>query len=440
MARKKTNLLFRSDGWVNLLKGLSGFSDVTKNTYFGDVPVLDDQELSRMWAGAGLGKKIVSRPADDMTRKWITIPNDPDGEILKELTRLKAEKKINEALKWKRLYRGSIIVMGLNDGRRLTNPAGKAKSIDWLRVYPATRISVSSLNLVTDPKSPYFEDIELFKVNKRNGGYFKVHHSRCLVFKGCPLPNSVDSLGDQYLYWGISELQSIWTDLVNYGGISQSIVNLLHECVIGKYKFDNLAQMLSEGNTAAIYTRMEVINASKSIINAVMLGAGEDYTRDSANMTGIPPMMDRFQVNLSASSEIPVTILFGRSPAGENATGESDIRMYYDTIVAKQKNVLLEPLQELVNHINSYLKVDKEPSIKFNNVWEPTQKEMVDMQKTQAESDNLYINNGTLSSEAVAESRFGGGEYSFETKLLEGEEKKIPVEKEPIPKPVEEEE
>ena len=43
---------------------------------------------------------------------------------------------------------------------------------------------------------------------------------------------------------------------------------------------------------------------------------------------------------LSAVTNIPQTILFGRSPAGENSTGDSDFENYYNYIERIQKLML----------------------------------------------------------------------------------------------------
>lgn len=48
---------------------------------------------------------------------------------------------------------------------------------------------------------------------------------------------------------------------------------------------------------------------------------------------------------LSALTNIPQTILFGRSPAGMNATGESDFENYYNFIERIQKQDVKEKPQ-----------------------------------------------------------------------------------------------
>jgi hypothetical protein len=56
-------------------------------------------------------------------------------------------------------------------------------------------------------------------------------------------------------------------------------------------------------------------------------------------------------------------------------------------------------------------------SVEFCPLSQPTQKEIVDARKVQCEIDVAYIGAGVLSQENVARARFGGDQYSFETKV-----------------------
>lgn len=431
---EKAMALNKQDGWINTLAGLGKRADKIRRSSFSDTGVLTDEQLTNLWTGEGLGKKIVAAIADDMTRNWITIGGDPSKKILKELDRLDAQSTFNLAIKWARLYRGSLILVGAEDGRELTKALGEnIKTISWLKVYPAPRVKISQENIIIDPKSEYFEDVEMFPIQRMDGTEFKAHRTRCILFKGEPVPHTgSSSISFDQRYWGLSILNSIWSRLQNYSSIEQGIANLMLEVNIGKFKLSNLAEMISENNSDALYNRMETINASKSILNAVLIGDTEDYMRDSANLTGIPETLDRFMMNLSAVCEIPVTRLFGRSPAGQNSTGESDLRNYYDKVQASQNNQLLKPLQDLVMLINKYLKVDtneedaQELTVEFNSVWEPTQEELVDMRKKQSETDKVYLDSGALDPDEIRTMRFAGG-YSFDMNLPEEDAERTPA-------------
>lgn len=53
-------------------------------------------------------------------------------------------------------------------------------------------------------------------------------------------------------------------------------------------------------------------------------------------------------LDVSGAAAIPVTKLFGRSPAGMNATGESDMANYYDSIEEQQEATLRPILDRLL--------------------------------------------------------------------------------------------
>jgi phage-related protein (TIGR01555 family) len=412
---------FKSDGWKNLIIGLGKKVDKTESTFFGHFPILDDEELTRMYMGEGIGKKIVGVVADDMTKNWIDITQDDKEEIAKELKRLKTFTEVNSSLRWARLYRGSITVIGVQDGKGLDQPLDlknlKGKEIKWLKTYPASKIQMTTNDIVKEQSSPYFEDIEVFTIQKTNGNFIKVHQSRCMVFKGETIPKDVDGTDFQNEYWGISTLQSIWKRLSNFGSIETSFINLMLELVIGKYKVEGLSNILASNNTKAVMERMEIINVSKSLLNMLIMGENEDFIRDTVNLAGVPDMFDRFMMSLSAVSEIPVTRLFGRSPAGENATGESDLITYYDMIKTKQITWLQPPLQYLVSIIALTQGSDPEKHlIEFNPVWVPTQQQLIEMRSKQAETDKIYLETGVLSQLEVRRERFLNG-YSFETSV-----------------------
>jgi hypothetical protein len=75
---------------------------------------------------------------------------------------------------------------------------------------------------------------------------------------------------------------------------------------------------------------------------------GEEFKREALSFGSIPDTLDRF-CNLFASvADMPVTLLMGQAPAGLNATGDSDIRWFYDHISHKQEEEVIPPAERLV--------------------------------------------------------------------------------------------
>jgi phage-related protein (TIGR01555 family) len=404
------------DGWMNLIAGLgSQTRDKTENTFYGIAPMFPDQELSEMYMGEGIAKKVIDVVADDATRQWITVSNDEKGRIEEQLNKINAKRAINQALKWTRLYRGAVIVM-LTNSSGFTKPISKSEQITGLRVYPASDVNILPGNIVVDPKSNRFDDVIVYPIRKKNGNVMNVHYTRCMVFKGEPAPPSSNSAGFQYDYWGLPVLQSGWARISNFAGVEKGIANLMMEFVVGKYTLNGLNQILASNSKDAlekIMNRLTIINASKSMINSVLLGDGESYDRDTASIVGASDIMEIFMMLISAVYNIPATKLWGKSPDGQNSTGESDMRMYYDNVKSVQENQEHDPLQYLVNRIATSQNMTGDYPIVFNPLWQPTEKEAADTAKIKADTQKSisdmyeqYISTGVLTPEDVQAMQF----------------------------------
>lgn len=394
----------RLDGWKNTLIGLSGSQDKTRQTDIDNYYILSDSELRNVWMGDGFGKRIASVIPDDMTRPGFTIPEDADGKITTKLGQLDWEYHFNLALKWGRLFGGGLIVIGVNDGGRLDEPLrdGRIRDIEFLRTYSRDQIEIWETDIIKDPENKRFGEPKVYNIMPREGATFQVHYTRTLVFKGEPQPKWISGKQASW-FWGVSYLQAIWDQIRNMGAISQGVANVFLELIIGKFKIKGLANMIASGNEDKVRSRMEIINASKSLINSVLLDAdAEDYTRDSANMSGVAEVIDRFMIFLSAVTGIPVTKLFGRSPAGQNATGDSDTANYYDTVDAERRFKMKKPLMYLVELVNKKLKVLPEGyTLHFNPLKQPSEKEIVEMDLKRAQSAQIYVQMGILTGDEI---------------------------------------
>lgn len=406
---------FKQDGWMNLMSGLGRMADKSRHTTFEPQAILTKEELTAIWNGNGLGSRIVSAVAEDMTRAWVSLPEDKAMKVEKELDRLKVETVVYEAILWQRLYGGSIIVIGDTQSESLEEPLpATLKGITVLKTYPKSRIDIYSSDINKDPRSPNFEEVEFYNVRGRDGNYFRAHQSRVLVFKGLPYADDTHNVSWEDLYWGMSVLQQPWDEIKTFGSTMQGVANLLQEFVVGVFKLSNLAQMLAEGQEERITKRMNIIAQSKSLINAVLLGEGEEFDRNSATISGMPEIIDRFMMMVSGVTGIPVTRLFGRSAAGLNATGENDMQQYYDKVGSEQKTKLRPALQRLLNLIGGYTAGMKEVGFEFLPLWTPSQPELLEMKAKQATIDKTYVDMGVYDADEVRASRFEGG-YSFDT-------------------------
>ncbi len=120
-------------------------------------------------------------------------------------------------------------------------------------------------------------------------------------------------------------------------------------------------------------------------------------------------------IRLAAASRIPYTILMGDSPAGLNATGDSDIRNFYDHIAAMQRRKLRPVLRQIVSIILRVLYGDKAPKkwdIEFRPLWQPTEKEVAETRFQIAQADAIYLDRSVFSAEECARAHWGGSKFN----------------------------
>jgi phage-related protein (TIGR01555 family) len=406
------------DGWNNILAGLGGVMDKSQHTVKGDFAIIDDDTLASIYMSEGLGRRIVDIVADDETREWISLGSNGDKKnvtvITDELTRLSAESNYNEALKWQRLFGGSLIFVGAMDGRVPSEPLreNQIKNIEFLKVIDRTDVDISGSKYDVNPNSPMFGKIIQYKVHMHVGSSYiemLLHHTRVIPFFGDPIPTpSRLGVEECVKYFGMSCLQSVYEDIRDLGGVTQTTVNILYEFIISRIRIKDLKKILSmEGGEAAIGKRLQVMNTTKSVINAMVMDSEDDMGRDYSTVAGLPELIDRFMLKVAGTSRIPVTRLFGRSPAGLNATGESDLTNYYDMVEASQRNRFMPVVRRTVNLICAWKGIKKAPKITFNSLYQMSEEEKAKVDYTEAQTKQIYVNMGALDADEVRHDTLG---------------------------------
>lgn len=436
MKKEQTNDQIKNDNLINAVSKI-GIAGKAKNpaSNFGSPKNISKGELEAIYLGEGFGKKIVDVYANSMTREWFKISGDPDGLLLNYLDNIKTKQSINEGLKWSRLYGASIIIMLIDDGGELEDPVNpnNIRSIEGLRVIDRTQLSVESYqtDMYTDPSDKKFGRIKVYTVTPpqyvtstgiMNGTAYRVHESRILRFDGEIAP---ERLMVNNGYFGFSVLISCYNYLRNLSTAYEVSSEILHDYVISVISMKSLSQILSRPKGEdTVKMRAEIISYCKSVINGIIIDAdGEQYDKITTSLSGLPDLIDRFGLALSAVSGIPYMLLMGDSPSGLNSNGDSDLRSWYDSIANEQHEILTVQLNKLLSYILASRdnplkgKTLDDIEIVYNPLWQIDDATMVDMRYKQAQSDQIYIQNGVATPEEIGVSRFGGDSYSFETMI-----------------------
>lgn len=179
-----------------------------------------------------------------------------------------------------------------------------------------------------------------------------------------------------------------------------------------------------------------VKNVSAAILNSLVIDAdGENYDFKTFQFSGVKDVIDATCNMLSALTNIPQTILFGRSPAGMNATGTSDFESYYNFVEKIQRLMLKRNLRTLLDVIFragiASGAVEEEPDYKleFNPLWSlsDTEQATVDQTKAQtaqikAQTAQVYVDMQALDPTEVRKRLASDEEFDVEDIISEGED------------------
>lgn len=354
-------------------------------------------------------RRIIDIIPSDMVKNWITLTTEVSPNLLKrmdlELRKTQLIQKIKTGLQWGRLFGGAVGVMIVaGQGNDLSQPldlrfvmpgdfCGLLVLDRWNSVDP-------SLETVDDIRDPEFGLPKYYTVTDNNTGrVVKVHYSRVLRFTGDDLPYWESQAEQQ---WGASVIESVFDELKKRDNVSWNIAQLTFMASLRVLKMGDLGEMLSaadEQTKEELYRTIQAQNWLMSNMGLQVIDATDDMQSHQYTFGGIADVYKQFMIDIAGAARIPATKLFGRSPEGMNATGESDLTNYYDMIAQEQEAKLRPILNKLlpVMCMSTFGAVPDDLDFEFDPVSEPSDKDRSDLAKSQAENVVTVFNAGLIS-------------------------------------------
>ncbi len=437
----------REDGYVNLLNRYGTKQDNSEAYKFEREPVIPDMQLTGLYEGNGLFSKIIDTPAEEALKHGfdLNLKSDELNAFVEDaLDDLEWEERAATAIKWARLYGGALIVMLIDDGRGLEEPVDweHIRSIDELRVYERSIVQPDYASLYQQDyggkgvgnRVSKFGQPEYYYVSSIYGS-FKVHESRCLVFRNGVLPEQTSNA--TYLFWGMPEYVRIRRALRETVTAHTDSVKLLERSVQAIYSMKGLASLLTtDDGENQVLKRLQLVDTSRGLLNSIAIDSeGEQYDFKTFQFSGVKDVIDATCNMLSALTNIPQTILFGRSPAGMNATGDSDFESYYNFVEKIQRLMLKRNLRTLLDVVFragiASGDVAEEPDYKleFKPLWSlsDTEQAAVDQTKAQtalvkAQTAQAYVDMQALDPTEVRRRLASDEEFDVEDIISEDDE------------------
>ncbi len=425
----------RLDGWGNDWTGLGVSTDKTTQGTFRTIGTLGDALLSALYHQSDVAQRLVDIVPDEMFRKGFSVSYDDDAERDKELNKrlrkLGLRAKMQDAARWGRLFGGAALIIGADDGqnadRQLVN--GRVRRVEWLRV--ADKRELQPLTYYeTGEKAGEPETYTYSPLGQVIETSRTIHESRLVTFGGMTTARieKAENSG-----WDFSILQPIYEVMRSYDTGWRSVDHLLTDAHQAVFKMVGLANALAQPDGQdLVEARMRLIDRQRSVGRPLVLDAGdtlsgepgESFERQSVSFTEVPAVLDKLMLRLAQAGRVPVTILMGQSPAGMNATGESDFRWFYDQIGTDQENDMTPRVERICDVILQSqefgLQQDSyDVSVCWASLWSETPQQQATTRKILLEGDAIAADKGFLLPEEVTLSRYGGEGFGAEIQLSE---------------------
>ena len=417
---------FRSDGWANVLTGLGQINRDKNMSTLPQLEFLSQDIVEALYQVDDISAKIVDLPVSEMFREEfkINIPDDKGDQadwIFERLKQLKACEHIDYLLRMGRLYGTACLFFGSNSSKESTAPASPSQALDFLRVVDRYQLQPSTeleMNLAADDFGfPVYYDLTGGGANTS----MRIHKSWLYRFDGVKLPYAVMR---QNQFWGDSVLSRPFRIIQIFNSCFLSVGGIVQDINTPVFKLTNLVQMISENKEDKIIQRMALAMLTSSVFKGIVLQTDESYERPTAAVSGVSELVNTIKDRMATAADIPHTILFNEAPGGSlGGTGVSEKADWYDKIKGMQIKILTPILMEVIKRICQGKGsmtggvMPENLTIEYFPLWQPTEKEQAEARKVQADIDAIYIDRQVVTPDEIAESRFGSGEYSFDTKI-----------------------
>jgi phage-related protein (TIGR01555 family) len=378
---REKNLSRTADSLQNFAANLGiGTDTLASASTYGFNPITRIRTLLEwIHRGSWLGGVAIDLVAEDMTRAGVDIRGDVDPDDIEHLERAADTyhiwQEVSSTVKWSRLYGGAICVM-LIDGQDMSTPlkletVGKGQfkgllTLDRWMVDP-------SLNDLVTEYGPYLGLPKYYTVLATAPAIIKkkIHYTRCLRLEGIQLSywqRVMENL------WGLSVIERLYDRMVGFDSATQGMAQLIYKAYLRVYKISKMREVIAAGGQgqANLVAFVDFMRRFQSTEGITLIDAEDDLAAMAQpSFSGLADAMIQLGQQLGGALQMPLTRLFGQSPVGMNATGENDLRTWYDHIKQEQNQKLRVPLTTIYRCMaqSEGIKLPEGFTLDFRSLW-----------------------------------------------------------------------
>lgn len=370
----------------------------------------------------GIIQNIIQSYAQDSVREWIEIKStskdktdksDKIAALNEAFENFKVKDKFKNAMELTIMFGGCKIYPKIKGddntegGATITTPfykesMGKGDLLYLKVIEPlyATPIEFNS----TNPLAEDFYVPSLWTVLTT-----PIHASRMCHFAYNYVPTLLKPV---YWFYGMPLVQLCLDYIFGFESVRQNVVG-----VSGRYNLNifktNMEALLNNATGSTfqqgqdLETRLKIAQMFMSNFSVFALSNDkelpEEWQQFNMTIAGLDNLLNQNAELVCAVARIPAIKLFGTSPRGFNATGENELRIYYDLIRSMQMSVMQPNLQQIFELIQIHVfgQIDPDLHIHFKPLWTESSLETAQIQQIRKDINLAYEQAGILTVEEV---------------------------------------
>lgn len=352
--------------------------------------------------------------ADEMTRKFVEFTYDDDdgndaekkekliADMESQAAKYKLKETFNDALIKDGNFGGCLIYIDVGDlddeeaaePLVLKKETFKKGSFRGFRVIEPINIYPGSYNTSDPTSEDYFKPEYWYILGRR------YHASRFIYIASNEAPLL---LKPAYNFFGIPRAQLALDYVAQFVANRESAQELLNKFSLTCWK-TNMGQELQGKSLGDLTNRAKLFNKMKHNSGVMLLDKEtEDMVQINTPLGGVREIVEMSLNLLTAVWRIPKIKYLGEGEGGLNASSVEQMRSFYDFILSQKEKVLTQPMETVLKifQLNLGYDINEALGFKFPSLVEMDESERANLNKMQADRDNIYLAAGVISQEEV---------------------------------------
>ena len=387
-----------NDEWVNQVANVGVGNSITQYSEWINSRL--PYATCALLANDSIINNAISKYANETLRKGGKIvlncesqanENDIIKALENRMNELNFFDKIHELIIASLTYGGAFLFIdtnteNLNDELYFSERINKENKITNLQVIEPYLIGAVNVNSSNPLNKDFMKPKEWYV-----SGAGVINSSRLipLVFFECP-----DMIKPLYNYLGISLCQFMKNYVMTADISRQSLCDIFL-----RFRTIIIKSDLAKINADEAASRVKFINRERNNAGTLLLTSDEEYIESITSLQNLDKLIAQMQESIAVSARMPAVKLLGLTPSGFNATGDFDLKSYYDEIMSYQ-NALIKPIIEKFLRVFALeMGFDIYPKYEFENLNSENALNQAQINSTESQTISNLIQSGIITQE-----------------------------------------